>query len=116
VTFTTFKVSVRGIDVDPLVPVMEMVYKPGGVAPLPAPPAVVMVTKAWPGGVTEPGLTEHNGVPAVCTGVTVQGVVSKETGLSKLPTAATLMVAIEFSPGSTAEGASGLVTVRVNCP
>ena len=91
-----------------------MVYKPGGVAPL-VPPAVVMVRKAWPGGVTESGLTEHTGVPAGCTGVTVQGTVSNETALSKAPTAAMLSVAVEELPGSTAEGERAPDTVRVNC-
>jgi hypothetical protein len=91
-----------------------MVYNPGGVALL-VPPLVVMVRKAWPGGVTELGLTEHSGVPAGCTGVTVQGIVSNETGLSKVPTAATLRVAVDELPGSTADGERALDTVRVNC-
>jgi hypothetical protein len=42
--------------------------------------------------------------------------VSNETGLSKPPTAAMLMVAVEEPPGSTADGESALDTVRVNCP
>jgi hypothetical protein len=93
------------------VPVTKTVYNPGRV-----PPVVEMVRKAWPGGVTEPGLTEHCGVPVDCTGVTVQGMVSNETGLSKLPTAATLSVASEDPPGSMADGESAVATVRVNCP
>jgi hypothetical protein len=89
-----------------------MVYNPGGVSV-----PVEIVRKAWPGGVTESGLTEHCGVPAGCAGVTVQGTASKETGLSKVPTGATLMVAVEDPPGSTAEGDGPLETSSVNsCP
>jgi hypothetical protein len=90
-----------------------MVYNPGGVALL-VPPVVEMVTKAWPVGVTEPGLTAHCGVPVGCTGVTLQGMVSKETGVLELPSAM-LRVATEEPPGSTADGERGLDTVRVNC-
>jgi hypothetical protein len=86
-----------------------MVYNPGGVALM-----VETVRKACAGGVAEPGLTAHSGVPAGCTGVTKQGMVSNETGLLELPTAM-LRVATEEPPGSTADGESGLDTVRVNC-
>jgi hypothetical protein len=94
-----------------------MVYSPGGVVPLApmVPPVVVMVRKAWPGGVTEPGLTAHRGVPLGCTGVTVQGTVSNDTGLLKVPVAATLRIAVEEPPGSTADGDKALDTVTVNC-
>jgi hypothetical protein len=86
-----------------------MVYKPGGV-PLP----VEMVRKACAGGVAESGLTAHSGVPVACIGVTVQGMVSNETGLLEVPSAR-LRVATEEPPGSTADGDSGLDTVSVNC-
>ena len=76
---------------------------------------VEIVRKAWAGGVAESGLTKQVGVPTGCTGVTEQGIVSNETGLLKLPMAATLRVATEDPPGATADGESGLDTVRVNC-
>jgi hypothetical protein len=107
-----FKVRVTACEAAPLVPVTTMVYNPGWVSVL-----VEMVRKAWAGGVAELGLTVHCGAgPVVGTGVTAQGMVSNETGLSKPPTAAMLRVAVEEPPGSTADGASALDTVRVNCP
>ena len=95
---------------DPLTPVTVMVYKPGCVSL-----AVVMVRKACAGGVAEAGLTAHCGaVPVAGTGVTVQGTVSKETELLKLPVAAMLMVAMEDPPGSTDDGERPVAMVRVN--
>ena len=75
-TFTTFRLRVTDCEVEPLSPVTVMAYKPGGVAPV-----VVTVSEGLDGGVAGSGLTRHSGVPVVCTGVTVQGIVLNETGL-----------------------------------
>jgi len=87
-----------------------IVYSPGGVAPV-----VVTVSEGLAGGVAGSGLTKHCGVPAVCTGVTVQGIVLKDTGLLD-PLGSTSRVAIEEPPGSIADGESCEDTLRVNCP
>ena len=109
-TFTTFRLRVTDCEVEPLSPVTVMAYKPGGVAPV-----VVTVSEGLDGGVAGSGLTRHCGVPVVCTGVTVQGIVLKETGLLD-PLGSTSRVGIEEPPGSTADGESCDETVSVNCP